>query len=107
MTMHAKSISLPAQLQRVAEQQRPAVSFMLDGQAVTALLGDTVLTAMLLNGAQLRRNEFSGLPRAGFCMMGACQDCWVSRADGGKLRACSTFIEEGMALLSEMPGATP
>lgn len=95
------------QLQRVAEQQRPAVGFTLDGRALTALQGDTVLTAILLHGAQLRRNEFSGLPRAGFCMMGACQDCWVSAVDGSKLRACSTFIEEGMALLSDLPGAMP
>jgi predicted molibdopterin-dependent oxidoreductase YjgC len=40
-------------------------------------------------------------------MMGACQDCWVSRADGSKLRACSTFIEEGMVLLSDVPGVMP
>jgi predicted molibdopterin-dependent oxidoreductase YjgC len=33
-------------------------------------------------------------------MMGACQDCWISTGDGERLRACSTFIAPGMALLT-------
>ena len=90
-------------LRRVAETQRAPVSFTLDGRPVQALEGDTVLTAVLTQGAQLRRNEFSGEPRAGFCLMGACQDCWIATADGERLRACSTFIVPGMALLSEVP----
>ena len=90
-------------LRRVAETQRAPVSFTLDGRLVQALEGDTVLTAVLTQSAQLRRNEFSGEPRAGFCMMGACQDCWIATADGARLRACSTFVAPGMALLSEIP----
>ena len=87
-------------LHRVAETGRAAVPFTLDGQPASALVGDTVLTAVLTQAAQLRRNEFSGAPRAGFCMMGACQDCWISTGDGERLRACSTFIAPGMALLT-------
>lgn len=94
------------QLQRLAEQGRATVQFTLDGRASTALAGDTVLTAMLTNGARLRHTEFSGAPRAGFCLMGACQDCWVSTATGERLRACGAFIEEGMHLLSG-PAAAP
>jgi len=90
-------------LRRVAETQRAPVSFTLDGRPLQALEGDTVLTAVLTQSAQLRRNEFSGEPRAGFCLMGACQDCWIVTADGARLRACSTFIAPGMALLSEVP----
>ena len=89
-----------ALLHRVAEAGRAAVAFTLDGQPARALAGDTVLTAVLTQCSQLRRNEFSGTPRAGFCMMGACQDCWILTADGARLRACSTFIEPGMALLT-------
>lgn len=87
-------------LHRVNETGRAPVRFSIDGQAVTALAGDTVLTAVLTHGAQLRRNEFSGEPRAGFCMMGACQDCWIATEDGTRLRACSTFVEPGMSLLT-------
>ena len=95
------SVARRPQLFRVAEQARLPVAFMLDGRPATALEGDTVLTAILLTAGHLRRNEFSGQPRAGFCMMGACQDCWVQTVSGEKLRACSTFIREGMQLLTE------
>ena len=87
------------QLQRLAEQNRPPVAFVLNGQPATALQGDTVLTAVLTQSQQLRTNEFADTPRAGFCMMGACQDCWVTLggADAGrKLRACSTLLCAGM-----------
>ncbi|MCU4120406.1 (2Fe-2S)-binding protein [Variovorax sp. N23] len=94
-------------LRRVAETQRAPVPFTLDGRPAQALEGDTVLTAVLTQSAQLRRNEFSGEPRAGFCMMGACQDCWIATADGARLRACSTFIAPGMALLSGVSGEVP
>lgn len=89
-----------ALLKRLAESGRTPVGFVLDGRPLTALAGDTVLTAVLTHTAQLRRSEFSGEPRAGFCMMGACQDCWIATESGQRLRACGTFVEEGMRLLS-------
>jgi hypothetical protein len=89
---------------RVAEQSdRATINFFLDGQVCTALAGDTVLTAVLIHGTRLRRSEFSGGSRAGFCLMGACQDCWISTEEGLRLRACDTFIGEGMRLFT---GAT-
>ena len=87
-----------ALLHRMAEKNRAAVHFTIDGQPALALEGDTVLTAILTQRAQLRRNEFSHEPRAGFCLMGACQDCWVQTDSGERLRACATFIAPGMAL---------
>ena len=90
-------------LKRLVDTERAPVAFVLDGKACQALQGDTVLTAVLTHADRLRQSEFSGRPRAGFCMMGACQDCWMVTADGARLRACSTFIAPGMALLSEVP----
>ena len=95
---HATTNSNAAQLQRLKEQGRVPVAFVLNGQPAQALQGDTVLTAVLTQSTQLRTNEFAGTPRAGFCMMGACQDCWVQTDSGERLRACSTFIRPGMAL---------
>ncbi|WPB55296.1 (2Fe-2S)-binding protein [Xylophilus sp. GOD-11R] len=89
------------QFRRLAETARPPVRFLLDGRPATALQGDTVLTAVLTCQSSLRRNEFSGQPRAGFCLMGACQDCWVRTAEGAALRACSTFVAEGMSLVTQ------
>ena len=94
-----------ARLQRVAETGRTPGGLVLNGQALVALAGDTVLTAVLTPTAQLRHSEFSGEPRAGFCMMGACQDCWIATEQGERLRACSTFIAPGMALVTGRSGA--
>jgi len=90
-------------LTRVAETARERVTFTLDGRTLGALEGDTVLTAVLTTVGHLRHAELSGAPRAGFCLMGACQDCWVSTESGERLRACSTPIEAGMRLVSGRP----
>ena len=87
-------------LTRLAETGRERISFSLNGQPLDALLGDTILTAMLTHRATLRRTEFSDQARAGFCLMGACQDCWVSTESGARLQACSTFLEPGMCLVT-------
>lgn len=92
--------SMQPLLTRLGERDRAPVDFVLDGKAARALAGDTVLTAVLVHMGRLRETEFSGAPRAGFCMMGACQDCWMRLEDGTRLRACSTFIAPGMRLLS-------
>ncbi|MBM2709976.1 (2Fe-2S)-binding protein [Mesorhizobium caraganae] len=83
---------------RLAERDRAQLHFFLDGEMRGALAGDTVLTAMLASGHALRKSEFGAEPRAGFCLMGACQDCWVWQDEGPRLRACSTLLSEGMRL---------
>lgn len=92
-----------ALLKRLAEQQRPALAFTLDGQPASGLQGDTLLTAVLTRSEHLRGSDFSAEPRAGFCMMGACQDCWVRLGDGRRVRACSTLLESGQ-VVSRDPG---
>ncbi len=84
-----------ALLKRLAEAQRPALDFTLDGQPASGLQGDTLLTALLTAGEHLRHSDFSGEPRAGFCLMGACQDCWVRLADGRRLEAGQQVSREG------------
>jgi predicted molibdopterin-dependent oxidoreductase YjgC len=87
-------------LKRLAEHDREPIEFFLDGRRVRALRGDTVLTAILVNSDRVRTSEFGGEARAGFCLMGACQDCWVSTESGERLRACTTFAEAGMRLVT-------
>lgn len=79
---------------------RASVAFELDGQAVSGYQGDTVLTAVLSLNNTVRHADYSGLPRSGFCLMGACQDCWMQTIDGVRLRACSTPLEAGMRLVT-------
>ena len=87
-------------LTRLAAAPRQALAFELDGRACIGFAGDTVLSAVLALGQALRHSEFSNSPRAGFCNMGACQDCWMDSADGPRLRACTTPLEAGMRLLT-------
>ncbi|MEW1780720.1 (2Fe-2S)-binding protein [Arthrobacter sp. NPDC080086] len=85
---------------RVAETGRRVIAFTIDGVPARALEGDTVLTAVLSQRSVLRHADFSSAPRAGFCLMGACQDCWVSTESGERLRACSTPALEGMRIVT-------
>ena len=93
-------------LVRLAETGRPTLTFFIDGEAASALAGDTLLVALLTQRDQLRRSEFGGERRAGFCLMGACQDCWVWTDDGERLRACTTIVSEGLRISIAGPGNT-
>lgn len=90
-------------LHRIAEQSRQRVRFLIDGKPAEALAGDTVLTALLLQSDALGHSDLEGRPRAGFCLMGACQDCWVTTDSGERFRACTTMIAEGMAIWTGRP----
>ena len=94
---------MTAQFERRAETERPPIQFSVDGEPFSALQGDTLLIAMLCNGRRIRNLEFTGDPRAGFCLMAACQDCWIWLADGGRTRACTTLVSEGMKVLTSAP----
>lgn len=91
---------------RLAEEDRAAITLQVDGEAVTALEGDTLMVALLAKGGHLRTSEFGDEKRAGFCLMGACQDCWVWTGAGDCLRACTTMAQDGMQISTVQPGAT-
>ncbi len=89
-----------ARFHRLAETDRAPIELHVDGQPVYALQGDTLLVALLTATRHVRVSEFSDTHRAGFCLMGACQDCWVWTESGERLRACSTQAESGMSILT-------
>lgn len=80
---------------RLIELDRPSLEFSLDGAPATAREGDTILTAVLTVRRHLAEPQPDDGPRAGFCMMGACQECWVA-VDGMPVRACGTLVIAGM-----------
>jgi hypothetical protein len=82
--------------QRLIARTGASVPFTIDGEPAEAQEGDLLLTAILLHRPALRRFEFGEGHRAGFCLMAACQDCWV--------RACSTPVEPGMAVIIQDDG---
>ena len=90
---------------RLAEVDRPALHLRIDGEPATALEGDTLLVALLTHGRRVRTSEFGDGSRAGFCLMGACQDCWVWDEFGQRLRACSTAVVDGMRVRTTPPAS--
>jgi predicted molibdopterin-dependent oxidoreductase YjgC len=95
---------MAAQFHRIVDRPGTPVPFTIDGEPVDARQGDLLITAVLLHRPALRHFEFGAASRAGFCLMAACQDCWVRLADGRRVRACSTVVEPGMAVLIEGGG---
>ncbi len=84
---------------RLSRRDAPEIAFTINGEAVTAREGDLLVTAILTHRATLRKFEFGADMRAGYCLMGACQDCWVTLSDGSRVRACTTLVSPGMAVV--------
>ncbi len=94
---------LPSRFVRLAETARPTVSITVDGARVDALAGDSLLVAVLTHSGRLRQSEFGPEARAGFCLMAACQDCWMWTPEGDRLRACDTPVQPGLSVLTQPP----
>lgn len=87
---------------RLLPRNGPRARLFVDGAELEAWEGESVLVAMLAAGAALQPLEESGA-RAGFCLMGACQECSVWHADGRAIRACMTRVEDGMRIVTRRP----
>lgn len=91
------------QLHRLRSRNTPEVTIFLDGRGIVARAGDSLLCAIASATRTLRIHEFDGQPRAGFCAMGACQDCWVWVEGGQRIRACTTTVSPGLRLTTKTP----
>ncbi len=95
---------MTARFVRLGEKERLPIQLSIDGHSVSALDGDTLMTAILTTQGHVRLSEFGDGVRAGFCLMAACQDCWVWTGIGDRIRACDTFAEQGMQIFTVEPG---
>ncbi|SCX90954.1 (2Fe-2S)-binding protein [Microvirga guangxiensis] len=86
---------------RAVRRHGALLRLTVDGNTVEAVEGDSLLAVLLLNGKAVRHLEFGGAPRAGFCLMGACQDCWVLLGNGERVRACTTLAANGMVIWTD------
>lgn len=87
---------------RLLPRNAPRARLLVDGAQIEAWEGESVLVAILAAGVALRPLEESG-PRAGFCLMGACQECSVWSEDGSAIRACAARVADGMRILTRRP----
>lgn len=83
--------------------EEPDLTIYFDNHPILAFRGETIISALLREQSYLSFSEFDGAPRAGFCLMGACQDCSVWMQTGERLRACRALVEDGQKLLSRAP----
>lgn len=77
--------------------KRPApVGILVNGRAVEAYEGESVLTALLAAGVLTMSRDSFGRARTPFCNMGVCFDCMIDVEDAAgvpsRVRACLTPV---------------
>jgi hypothetical protein len=88
---------------RTAVERRPDITIRFEGQDIPACAGESLITTLLTSGLLTGRSEFDQTPRAGFCLMGVCQECTVWTTRGQRLRACMTQAQAGLDLRASAP----
>ena len=79
-----------------------AISFTCDGREIRAYEGETVAAALLAHGQRaLRTTSRESQPRGIFCNMGICFDCLVEIDGRPNLRACQSFVVQGMRVRTQ------
>jgi predicted molibdopterin-dependent oxidoreductase YjgC len=69
----------------------------VQGQPITARVGDTLAVALLNAGVvPFRQTPVSGQPRAPLCLMGVCFDCLVEVDGQQNVQSCMVEVHEGM-----------
>ena len=101
------SLHRSARFVRVARWTSPTITISIDGEIVEVPKGQSILVSVLSHRAALRTQMVSSEPRAGFCLMGACQECWMWLDDGRRVRACTTTVDAGMAVWTTAPPGFP
>jgi predicted molibdopterin-dependent oxidoreductase YjgC len=103
MTNDASASGTRRRWVRVASFKGAPVPVTIDGTGYEARAGESVLSAVLAMRGHVRLSELDGTPRAGFCLMGACQDCWIWVDGSRRVRACGTQVAAGMAISTTQP----
>ena len=76
--------------------QQADMTISLNGQPVSAAIGETVLSVIQSLGLrQVARNDHGQLAGA-YCGMGVCHCCLVQIDGRHKRRACQTLVKPGM-----------
>ncbi|WP_286505651.1 (2Fe-2S)-binding protein [Variovorax davisae] len=82
---------------KINDAVSPLLTLTVDGQAVTAEIGETVAAVLLRQPMSASRTTpVSGSPRAPFCMMGVCFDCLAIVDGASSTQSCLITVREGM-----------
>lgn len=80
----------------IDSKQEKTFTVFIDGKAVDAVDGETVLATLLAYGIKsIAQNDY-GVVSGAYCGMGVCYLC-LARINGKeKQRTCQTLVEQGM-----------
>ena len=83
---------------------RPAsVSIFVNGRAIEAYEGESVLTALIAAGVLTMSRDSFGRLRTPYCNMGVCFDCLIeveeSEGASSRVRACLTPVHAGLRVV--------
>ena len=83
-------------------ERRSPVTFLLDGEQVTAFQGETIAAALMGAGRRaFRTTTRNGAPRGLHCGIGFCFDCLVTVEGQPNSRACMIQVVEGMQVKTQ------
>lgn len=77
------------------ESRGASFTIAVDGRAVTAYEGETILTVLLAAGYRALRRRPDGSPAGAYCAMGVCFDCVVSVDGVPNVRSCAALAAPG------------
>jgi len=79
------------------DERKKKINIYVDDKPISAIEGDTILTALLAQGIRINRiTKKRKEPRGLFCGIGRCTDCVMIVNGIPSVRTCVTFVEEGM-----------
>lgn|GEM_PF-169601 len=85
----------------VVERGSP-VTLRVDGVELRGYAGETVAAAMMAAGIRSFRRSVRDHVRGVYCGMGVCYECLVDVDGQRNVRACMTYVADGMTV--ERPG---
>jgi NADH dehydrogenase/NADH:ubiquinone oxidoreductase subunit G len=81
---------------------RARVTILVDDRRLVVDAADTVAAALLGAGiTRFRASAVKAMPRAPYCLMGACFECLVEIDDQPQRQACLVPVAEGMRIRTE------
>ncbi len=82
--------------------RKSEVSIIVDGKRVSAFQGESLLAVLIVSGLKsFRKSSVLAEPRGGLCGMGVCYDCLVTVDGVPNIKACMTFVEDGMEVKTD------
>jgi len=95
---------MPADLRITSIVRQPVIHIRVNGRAIAAFPGETVLAALTAAGFKvLKKSNLRGELRGPFCGMGVCYECLVTINGVPKQRSCMVEVAENMEITVHEP----